>query len=120
VTNGRAAGCDAHIVNFAPAVDPRLIRSIGRMPDLTCSAAVWRAVRRRARPLDVDTPCYETVRKLVLRERERRARLLAALLTMFGILTSYPPRTPEDVERIYRRRLRYSRRWMRSTAGRDP
>jgi hypothetical protein len=107
-------------VNFAPAVDPRLIRSIGRMPDLSCSAAVWRALRRRARPLDVDTPCYETVRKLVLAERERRARFLASVLTAFELVTSYPPHAPEDVERIYRRRLRESRRWTRSTAGPDP
>ena len=62
--------CHAERMHFAPAVDSRLIRRIGRIRDLSCSAAVWRAVRRRARAADVDTPCYETVREA----RARRAR----------------------------------------------
>ena len=107
-------------MHFAPAVDLRLIRRIGRIRDLSCSAAVWRAVRRRARAADVDTPCYETVRKLVLAERERRARIIAAWLTALELLTRRTPRLPEDIERIYRRRLGQSRRWTRSAAGPSP
>ena len=107
-------------MHFAPTVDSRLVRRIGRIRDLRCSASVWRAVRRRARAADVDTPCYETVRKLVLAERERRARVIAAWLTALELLTRRTPRLPEDVERIYRRRLGQSRRWMRSTAGPSP
>jgi len=107
-------------MNFAPAVDRRLIRSIGLMPDLTNAAAVWRAVRRRAGPLDVDTPCYETIRKLVHIERERRARLLASLFTAIELVTTRSPRAPEEIEWMYRRHLKRCRRWTRSRAGPGP
>ena len=61
-------------MEFAPAIDPRLRASVGRIVDLRSSAAVWRELRRRARRFRTTTPCYESTRKLVIAERERRAR----------------------------------------------
>lgn len=92
-------------MNFAPVIDPRLRASIGRIIDLRSSAAIWRELRRRTLRLGTTTPCYESVRKLVVAERERRARILAAITTAFEITTRRIPVLPEQVPRIYRRRL---------------
>jgi hypothetical protein len=99
-------------MKFAPAIDPRLKASVGRIVDLGSSAAVWRELRRRAGRLRTTTPCYETVRKLVVAERERRARLLAAITTILEIATRGVPVLPEHVPHIYRRRLARSRQMM--------
>ena len=96
-------------MQFAPAVDPRLATSVTRILELESSAAVWRELRRRARRLRTTTPCYETVRKLVIAERERRARLVATLATLLAIVTRRVPVLPEDVPRIYARQLARSR-----------
>jgi hypothetical protein len=96
-------------MEFAPAIDPRLRASVGRIVDLRSSAVVWRELRRRARHFGTTTPCYESTRKLVIAERERRARLLAAITTVLEIATRRIPVLPEHVPRIYRRRLAESR-----------
>ena len=80
--------CESRCVQFSPAIDPRLVASVRRIPDLGCSAEVWRGLRRRALRFDTTTPCYESVRRLVLAERERRARLIATLATTIEILTA--------------------------------
>ncbi len=96
-------------MEFAPAIDPRLRASVGRIVDLRSSAAVWRELRRRARHFGTTTPCYESTRKLVIAERERRARPLAAITTVLEIASRRIPVLPEHVPRIYRRRLAESR-----------
>jgi hypothetical protein len=96
-------------MQFAPAVDPRLVAGIARIADISSAAAVSRALRPRARKLGVPRPCYETIRKLVHVERERRARILAAIATTFEIATRRVPVLPEQVPRIYRRHLRRTR-----------
>jgi hypothetical protein len=107
-------------VEFSPAIDPRLIASVGRTVELGSSAAVWRALRRRARLLRTTTPCYESVRKLVVAERERRARLVATIATALEIATRRIPVLPEDVPRIQARQLARSRDWMGSRTNRPP
>jgi len=109
-----------HWMEFSPAIDPRLYASVGRAVDLRSSAAVWRGLRRRAQRLRTTTPCYESVRKLVAAERERRARLVATATTLLEIGMWRVPALPEDVSRIYRRRLTQSRRWLRARTGRPP
>ena len=101
-------------MEFSPAIDPRLVASVARTVDLGSSAVVWRGLRRRARRLRTTTPCYESVRKLVVSERERRARLVATIATILEISTRRIPVLPEDVMRIHARRLTQSRTWMRS------
>ena len=81
-------------MEFAPAIDPRLRASVGRIVDLRSSAAVWRELRRRARHFGTTTPCYESIRKLVIAERERRARLLAAITTVLEIASRPHSRSP--------------------------
>ena len=85
-------------MQFSPAVDPRLRASVGRSIDLSSSAEVWRRVRRRALRLGTTTPCYETVRRLVIVERERRARLLATAGTVLEVAMRRIPTFPDDVE----------------------
>jgi hypothetical protein len=101
-------------MEFSPAIDPRLIARIWRTADLRSSAEVWRGLRRPARRLGLTTPCYESVRKRVVTERERRARLVAALTTLLEIATRRVPVLPEGVPRIYARRLAQSRGWLQS------
>ena len=110
------AGCDSWNMEFSPAIDPRLIASVARTVELGSSAAVWRGLRRRARRLRTTTPCYESVRRLVVAERERRACLIAAIATVLEIATRRIPVLPEDVPRIHARQLARSRRWMRARA----
>ena len=107
-------------MEFAPAIDPRLRASVGRIVDLSSSAAVSRELRRRAGRLRTTTPCYESVRKLVVAERERRARLLAAITTTLEIATRRVPVLPEHVSHIYRRRLARSRQAMGVRRRRAP
>ena len=107
-------------MEFSPAIDSRLIASVGRTADLRSSAAVWRGVRRRARRFGTTTPCYESVRRLVVAERERRARLVAAIATVLEIATGRIPVLPEQVPRIYHRRLTQSRRWLRLPTRASP
>lgn len=107
-------------MEFSPAIDPRLITSVARTIDLGSSAAVWRGIRRRARRLHTTTPCYESVRKLVIAERERRARLVAAVATVLVIATRRIPVLPEDVPRIHARQLARSRRQMWALTQRPP
>ena len=107
-------------MRFSPAVDPRLVVSVVRCADLGSSAAVWRRLRRSARRLGTTTPCYESVRKLVVCERERRARIIATVATALEIATRRIPVLPEDVPRIYARRLAHSRSRLRAPASRAP
>ena len=107
-------------MEFAPPIDPRLIAAMGRTIDLGSSAAVWRGLRRRARRLRLTTPCYESVRKLVVAERERRAHLVATIATALEIATRRVPVLPEDVPRIHARQLARSRSWMRARLNRPP
>ena len=107
-------------MEFSPAVDPRLAVSVTRLADLGSSAAVWRRLRRSARNLGTTTPCYESVRKLVVCERERRARIIAAVATALEIATRRIPVLPEDVPRIYARRLAHSRGWLQGRVCRAP
>ena len=107
-------------MEFSPAVDPRLAVKVARYADLGSSAAVWRRLRRSARHLGTTTPCYESVRKLVVCERERRARIIAAVATAVEIATRRIPVLPEDVPRIYARRLAHSRIRLRTRASRAP
>ena len=107
-------------MEFSPAIDPRLAASVARTVELSSSAAVWRLLRRRARRLRTTTPCYESVRKLVVAERERRARLLATIATVLEIATRRIPVLPEDVSQIHARQLSRSRRWMRALTTRPP
>ena len=107
-------------MEFSPAIDPRLVASVARTVDLGSSAAVWRELRRRARRIRTTTPCYESVRKLVVAERERRARLVATIATTLEIATRRIPVLPEDVPRIHARRLAQSRSWMRSRTRQPP
>ena len=100
---------DTDGMEFAPAVDPRLVTFVGRTVDLACSAEVWRRMRRRAGKIGVATPCYESVRKLVIIERERRARVLAVLTTILEIATRRVPVLPEAIPRIHARHLHRSR-----------
>jgi len=96
-------------MQFSPAIDPRLVSSLSRIPDLSCSAEVWRRLRRRAVRFDTTTPCYESVRRLVIAERERRALIIAALATTAEILARRIPVLPDDVPGIYARRLAQAR-----------
>lgn len=107
-------------MDFAPAIDLRLRASVGRIVDLRSSAAVWRELRRRALRLRTTTPCYESVRKLVVAERERRARLLAAITTVLEIAARRARVLPEHVPHIYRRRLARSRAVMGVRRRRAP
>jgi hypothetical protein len=107
-------------MRFAPAIDRRLVASVGREGDLGSSAAVWRRLRRRARRLGVDTPCYESVRRIVVAERERRARVLAAVATVLELATRRIPALPEQLPRIYARRLARSRRALGARSRRPP
>ena len=116
-TDRSRSGCDRAVMQFAPAVDPRLARAITRMVDIDCSAVVLRALRPRARRLGVPRPCYETVRKLVHLERERRARVAAAIMTALEIARRRVPVLPEHVPRIYRRHLERARRRFRCRAA---
>jgi hypothetical protein len=100
-------------VEFSPAIDRRLTMSVARARDLDCSAAVWRGLRRRATRMRVPTPCYETVRRLVVAERERRARLSAAIATLVEIATKRIPTLPEAVPHIHARHLHHYRRRLR-------
>jgi hypothetical protein len=98
-------------MEFSPAIDRRLAVAVARTSDLDSSAAVWRKLRRRASRLRVATPCYESVRRLVIAERERRARLAAAIATLVEIATKRIPTLPEAVPHIHARHLaRYRRR----------
>ncbi len=99
-------------MQFSPVVDPRLVASVARTVDLRSSAAVWRLLRQRARRLRATTPCYETVRRLVVVERERRARLIATVATLLEIAGRRVPVLPEELPLIAERRLRQSRRWL--------
>jgi hypothetical protein len=103
-------------MEFSPAIDPRLVASVGRTVELGSSASVWRGLRRRARRLGTTTPCYESVRRLVVAERERRARLIATIATVLAIAARRVPILPEDVPRIQARQLARSRGWMRLLA----
>lgn len=103
-------GCNSAVMEFSPAVDRRLRASIGLTVDLRSSADVWRRLRRRAQRLGTTTPCYESVRRLVIAERERRAELVAALGTVLEVAMRRKPTFPHDVSRIYHRRLVASRR----------
>ncbi len=107
-------------MEFSPAIDPRLAASVARTVELSSSAAVWRVLRRPARRLRTTTPCYESVRKLVVAERERRARLLATIATVLELTTRRIPVLPEEVPRIHARQLSRSRRWMRAPTTRPP
>jgi len=112
--------CETPWVQFSPAIDPRLAASVSRIPDLSCSAEVWRALRRRARRFDTTTPCYESVRRLVNAERERRALIVAALATAIEVVVRRIPILPEDVPRIYARRLAWARARQRHRALAPP
>ena len=92
-------------MEFSPSVDRRLAAAVARTNDLGSSAAVWRGLRRRASRLRVATPCYESVRRLVVAERERRARLAAAIATVVEIATKRIPTLPEAVPHIHARHL---------------
>ena len=101
--------CDNRGVLFAPDIDRRVAAGVRRLPDISCSAAVWRALRRRARRLASVTPCYESVRKLVHLERERRARTLAIAATMLEVMRTRRMATPLEIERIFERHLKAAR-----------
>jgi hypothetical protein len=107
-------------MEFAPAIDPRLRASVSRILDLHSSATVWRELRRRALQLGTTTPCYESVRKLVVAEREHRARLLAAITTVLEIAARRVRVLPEHMPHIYRRRLARSRAAMGVRRRRGP
>jgi hypothetical protein len=92
-------------MEFSPAIDRRVTMTVARTGDICCSAVVWRAIRRRAQRLRIATPSYESVRRLVLAERDRRARLAATLATLATIAVRRVPVLPEDVPRIYKRQL---------------
>jgi tRNA/tmRNA/rRNA uracil-C5-methylase (TrmA/RlmC/RlmD family) len=92
-------------VEFSPTIDRRLIVAVARTGDLDSSADVWRRLRRRAARLRVATPCYESVRRLVLVERERRAQLAATIATVVEIMTKRIPTLPEAVPPIHARHL---------------
>src|SRR4029077_12716567 len=96
-TKALQVGCESPVMEFSPAVDRRLRASVGRSIDISSSADVWRGLRRRAQRLRTTTPCYESVRKLVIDERERRARLTAAVGTVLETAMRRIPTTPEDV-----------------------
>ena len=112
--------CKGCGVQFSPAIDTRLIASVPRITDIRCSAEVWRGLRRRALRLGTTTPCYESVRRLVVAERERRAWLIATIETTVEIMTRRIPVLPEDVPRIYARRLVRARSRMRLRTPRPP
>src|SRR4051794_5802883 len=107
-------------MEFAPAIDPRLRASVGRIVDLGSSAAVWRGLRRRAGRLRTTTPCFDSVRKLVVAERERRARLLAAINTILEIAARRVALLPQHVPHIPRRGRPRSRRTMGVRGPRAP
>jgi hypothetical protein len=96
-------------MEFSPGVDHLFVTAVNRTLDLRNAAEVWRALRRRARRLNLATPCYESVRKLVRAERERRARLLATLATLLELGLRRVPVLPEQVPPIYARNLIRSR-----------
>jgi hypothetical protein len=96
-------------MEFAPAIDSRLRASVSRIGDIRSAAAVWRELRRRARRFGTTTPCYESVRKLVIAERERRARLHATVTTVLEIAAARGRVVPEHVSWVYDRRLTESR-----------
>ena len=104
-------------MQFAPAVDPRFARAITRIVDIDCHADVLRALRPLARRIGAPRPCYETVRKLVHLERERRARIAAAIMTTLEITRRRVPVLPEQVPLIYRRRLEEARQRLRCRAS---
>jgi hypothetical protein len=107
-------------MEFAPAIDRRVRTTVARAGDITCSAAVWRAVRRRAERLRIPTPSYESVRRLVLAERDQRARLAAAIATLAEIAVRRIPVLPEDIPRIHHRHLARYRAHIRTRRGQPP
>jgi hypothetical protein len=94
---------------FAPEVDRRVVAGVRLLPDISCSAQVLRALRRRARRHGSVTPCYESVRKLVHIERERRARALATAATVLEVMQARRILAPLDIEHIFERHLRWQR-----------
>jgi len=84
-------------MEFSRAIDNRLRVCVRRTVDLRNAADVRRRLRRRAWRLHTATPCYESVRKLVVAERERRARLIAGLATLLEIATRRLPVLPGQV-----------------------
>jgi len=60
-------------VQFAPRLDPRLLRAVAELDDRRSSIAeVRRRVGAVAVALDLPRPSYETVRQLVHEQRLRR------------------------------------------------
>ena len=90
------SGCDSWAIRtlalidtrmrFAPTIDRRLILVVRRVEDLGSAAAVWRLLRVRARRLGVDTPCYESVRRLVRGEQRRRSLLRSAVARLLALV----------------------------------
>jgi hypothetical protein len=86
-------------MQFSPAIHPDLIDLLDDLDDGTeVIAAIWRELGRRARGLRLVQPSYESVRRLVHAQRERRKlewlRLKRATVLAFDILWRLPdPRT---------------------------
>jgi hypothetical protein len=75
-------------MQFAPAVDPTLIRLTDELDDGSeVIAAIWRELGHRARALGLLQPSYETVRRLVHVQRAWR-RLLDLRLKRAAILAA--------------------------------
>jgi len=75
-------------MHFSPAVRPQLLVLIDRLDDDTRGiAAIWRELGRAARARGLLQPSYETVRRLVHAQRERR-RLAVSQLKRAAILAA--------------------------------
>ncbi|RDI75605.1 hypothetical protein Gocc_0024 [Gaiella occulta] len=107
-------------MQFSPAIDARFVRAVRETRDLGCAAEVWRRLRRRARRARLATPCYESTRRLVVAERERRARIRAAAATIADIVRRRIPALPEDVPRMHARHLARARSRVGARRPRSP
>jgi hypothetical protein len=78
-------------MEFAPAVRPQLLDLIDALDDDTRGiASIWRELGRAARARGLFQPSYETVRRLVHAQRERR-RLTYLRLKRAAILSAEFP-----------------------------
>ena len=82
-------------MRFSPAIDPELVDLLDELDDGTkVIAALWRELGRRARRLRLLQPSYESVRRLVHAQRERRKlellRLKRATVLAFDLLWRLP------------------------------
>ena len=107
-------------MHFAPALRPQLLDLIDELDDDKRGiASIWRELGHRARALQLLQPSYETVRRLVHAQRERRRLAYSQLKRAATLTAEFLWNTRDrkgilldafDGADIERRRERYQRR----------